>query len=115
VTAVVIGTLAIVAATVAIGIVVERKIGLLTRGEELAPPARPPPPAHGAGEAAATAIRASVEQLARLRTTQRCATCRAAMTSDDDDRVRYADHELIVLQLRCAGCGSKRTLYVEAT
>jgi hypothetical protein len=115
VTLVVLGTIAIVAATIAIGTLVDRKFGILPRPERLAAAAtRPALPNHGAGEAPATAIRASSpQQLERLRDGQRCPDCRTVMSGDPDDTVRFAGRELRVLRFRCASCASRRVLYVE--
>ncbi len=109
----IIGTAVIVALTVAIGVIADRKLGLVPRAELVAAP-RPRLPGHAAGEAPATAIRARPAQLARLRTTQRCKECRAALeTVAPDDAVRFGDHALAVLHLGCPACGRQRALYVE--
>jgi len=105
------GTIAIVLAVVALGMLLTRKRGFLLRPEELTEK-KPPRPSHAAGEAPATAIRAGGEQLARLRSTQRCRECRSVMTPGSDERVRYGDGELIVIELRCPRCEAKRALYV---
>jgi hypothetical protein len=110
----IIGTIAIVVATVVLGMLITRKRGFLVQPEELAKP-KPKQPSHAAGEAPATAIRAAGEQLARLRSTQRCPQCRAVMTPDAGEHVRYGDGELLVIELRCARCGTKRALYVNDT
>jgi hypothetical protein len=109
--AVVVGTIAIVAITVGIGVVIDRKVGLVPRAEVLAAPRRPP--AFAAGEAPATAIRAGGRQLSRLRGSQRCPTCRAAMTGDRDERIRFGERELLVLGFSCSACGARRRLYIE--
>ena len=109
----IVGTIAIVAAVVALGMLLTRKRGFLVKPAELAEPKpKPKPPSHAAGEAPATAIRAAGEQLARLRTTQRCRECRTIMTAGPDERVRYGDGELIVIELRCPKCDARRALYV---
>ena len=106
------GTIAVVLGTIAIGMLLTRKKQLVPRPEELTvPPKRRP--SHGAGEAPATAIRAGGEQLARLRTTQRCRACRSVMTPGSDERVRYGDGELLVIELRCGRCEARRALYVQ--
>jgi hypothetical protein len=109
VTLVIIGTIAIVVGTVAFGVVFDRKVGIAPK--DLAA-GRKASSGYAAGEAPSTAIRASAAQLARLRESQRCGACRAAMTGDPDDSVRYDDRELIVLQFRCPSCAAKRTIYV---
>ena len=108
----ILGTIAIVIAVVAIGMFATRKRSFLLKPAELKEPPKPPKPSHAAGEAPATAIRAGGEQLARLRSTQRCRECRAVMTPGPDDRVRYGDGELIIIELRCPSCDARRALYV---
>ena len=112
---IVLGTIAIVAATIAAGVLVDRKWGLLPRPEQLrAASARPALPGHAAGEAPATAIRASsTAQLERLRAGQRCPDCRTIMSGEADDRVRFGGRELRVLRFRCGTCSMRRALYVE--
>jgi hypothetical protein len=109
----IIGTLAIVLITVAVGLLVDRKVGFLPKPTEIAEDKQLPPP-HGAGEAPATAIRARHNQIAKLRA-QRCASCRKAMTNLADDVVRYNDRELLVLSFACPACAGKRVLYIERT
>ena len=110
----ILGTVAIVVVTIALGVVVDRRFRLSPRPEALAED-RPRPPAHVAGEAPATAIRAGAAQLAKLRASQRCTACRALLVAGDDDHVRYDNRDLIVLQFRCPSCAAKRALYVEPT
>jgi RNase P subunit RPR2 len=111
---IVLGTIAIVLITIAVGVLVDRKHSILPKPTELMVDKKPPPqPAtHGAGEAPATAIRTRASQLAKLRA-QRCPTCRAEMRNDADDTVRYDERELIVLHFTCPACAARRTLYVE--
>jgi hypothetical protein len=110
---VVIGTIAIVAATIAIGVLVDRKISLLPRPQELLEAGKPKQPRHDAGEAPATAIRARGAQLDRLRRSRRCPTCREPLVVEGDDEcVRYDDRELLVIHLRCTRCNEPHALYV---
>jgi hypothetical protein len=106
----IVGTLAIVLITIAVGLLVDRKHSILPKPTELAEPKQPPK--HGAGEAPATAIRARDGQLAKLRV-QRCAPCGAVMANEADDTVRYDARELLVLHFACPACSSRRVLYVE--
>lgn len=106
----IVGTLAIVLITIAVGLLVDRKYGVLPKPTELAEPKRPPK--HAAGEAPATAIRARDGQLANLRV-QRCGSCRAVMTNETDDIVRYDARELLVLHFTCPACATRRSLYIE--
>jgi hypothetical protein len=110
----IIGTVVLVLVTVGIGVLADRKLGLMPRPEALAEE-RPAPPTHAAGEAAATAIRASGTQLERLRASQRCRTCRAALVESNEGRVRYDDRELVVIELHCPRCETKRALYIDPT
>ncbi|HEY5952562.1 MAG TPA: hypothetical protein VIV40_43985 [Kofleriaceae bacterium] len=111
----ILGTIAIVLITVAVGLLIDRKHSILPKPTEiLATPERKPPPTHAAGEAPATAIRARAGQLEKLRV-QRCTSCRGAMTNDADDTVRYNERELVVLHFTCPKCTTKRALYVERT
>src|SRR5262249_12058931 len=98
---------------VAVGLLVDRKIGFLPTPSDLVEDKKLPPP-HRAGEAPATAIRAREGQLAKLRA-QRCTACRRAMTNLADDAVRYNERDLLVLAFSCPACAAKRVLYVERT
>lgn len=114
----IVGTIAIVLVTIAVGIWIDRKKAILPRPEDLAQQAKKPePPRHAAGEAPATAIRATAQQLATLRTAQRCTACRGPMTVDPaaDDHVRYDDRDLLVLHAVCDRCGARRSIYVDST
>ena len=108
---VVLGVIAVVAATVGLGVYLDRKLGILPRGEKLAEP-RPPLPPDAAGDAPATAIRARAGQIDRLRT-QRCRACRTPLAAEPDDHVRYDGKELLVLRFRCPSCGAHRSIYIQ--
>ena len=105
------GTLAIVAITIVFGLWATKKKGIVPTKQELLDAQKPKPPRYAAGEAPSTAIRAGAEQLERLRTSQRCKTCRATMTVASEDTVRYGDGDLLVLDLHCT-CGARRGLYI---
>jgi hypothetical protein len=110
----IVGTVLIVALTVAIGIYADKKLHLAPRAEDLAAP--PKPPSHAAGEAPATAIRAGAAQLEKLRAGQRCRVCRSVLlAAGADEEVRLAERTLLVLQFTCPTCPDvrKRSLYVE--
>ena len=109
---VVIGTITIVLVIVAIGLLVDRKVRIVPKPEDYREERKKPATSHAAGEAPATAIRAKPGQLEKLRV-QRCTSCRAEMTNEADDRVRYNERELLVLHFVCAACSAKRSLYVE--
>ena len=115
-TGVIVGTIAIVLVTVAIGLVINRKLPLLPGPKDFETDAereRKKLVSHGAGEAPATALRIREPQIAKLRTSQRCPSCRAALEAEPDDRVRYNDRELLVLHFRCPTCNTRRSLYIE--
>jgi hypothetical protein len=107
---VIIGTLAVVLVTVAIGLLVDRKLPILPRPEDKPEPKQLP--AHPPGEAPATALQVSDAKLARLRASQRCPECRAAMREEPDELVRYDGADLHVLRFRCTSCSGRRSLYV---
>src|SRR5205823_12953623 len=108
---VVIGTIAVVAVTIAIGLYVDRKV----RPPDAEPGAPKKLASHAAGEAPATAFRAGAVQLGRIRAGQRCRSCRTPMQHEPDERVRFDDRDLLVLSFRCPRCATRRALYVEAT
>ncbi|CAN5680305.1 hypothetical protein BH11MYX1_BH11MYX1_52200 [soil metagenome] len=108
----IIGTIAIVAAMMALGVVVNRKYGI--KPEELAgTPPKARIAAHEIGEAPATALRASDAQLAKLRPNLHCKTCRSILHADGSDEVvRYGGEPMRVLGFWCPRCNTKRPLYV---
>lgn len=110
----IIGTIAIVLGTIAIGFLLTCKAPMMATPEDLAAPPKKRP-AHAAGEAPATAIRAGAAQLARLKASQRCGECRTVMTAGDEDHVKYSGGDLLVVQLRCDRCRARRALYVSET
>ncbi len=115
-TGVIVGTIAIVIATVAIGLLINRKVPLLPGPKDFETDAdreRKKLVSHGAGEAPATALRVKEPQIAKLRASQRCQACRGALDAEPDDRVRYNDRELLVLHFRCPACNTRRSLYIE--
>jgi RNase P subunit RPR2 len=123
---VIIGTILIVVAVIAIGVFLDRKIGILPRPKELkgnvmvevnrTKTVESKRPRYEAGEAPSTAIRARGAQLDKLRASRRCSKCREPLASTgDDENVRYGDGELLVVHLRCGKCGETRSLYVDAS
>jgi hypothetical protein len=108
----VIGTLAIVAATIVLRLIVDRKTGLVPRPQRDEPAAAQRRVAPG--ETPATAIRAGDTQLQRLRVGQRCATCRTELVAEPDDSARYEGTVIMLVRLRCPGCSGRRTIYVHA-
>lgn len=113
--AIVLGTIAIVIVTVAIGMLIDRKVGLLPAPKDFEPEPsneRKKLATHGAGEAPATALRVRDAQIAKLRTSQRCTSCRTPMIDQPDDTVRYNDTDLVMLHFVCTTCESRRALYL---
>lgn len=110
---IVLGTIAIVLATVAIGVLIDRKVKLLPAPGDFGTHEEHKKLAvHDAGEAPATALRLREDQVTKLRTSQRCDGCRVQLRDDEDDSVRYNDTELLVLHFTCPGCASTRRLYI---
>ena len=109
----IVATIAIVAVAIALGVVLDRKLGILPKPAQLAEPRRLPAPTHAAGDAPAAAIRAHAGQLERLRATQRCRACRAPLPPAADEVIRYDDRRLIVLHFACPACAATRALYVD--
>ncbi len=107
----VLGTIGIVAVTVVAGVLADRRWGLVPRKERLAGPVRSALPAHGAGQAPATAIPTTPAQREPLRRTQRC--CRVVMVSLADDEVVFDGATLGILRFRCATCAATRSVYVQ--
>lgn len=117
-TGVIVGTLAIVAITIVLGLWLNRRVPILPAPDDFETDkerARKQRTTHGAGEAPSTALRLHDPQVAKLRTSQRCAACRASMRNEVDDHVRYGDDDLLVLQFTCTDCASKRSLYIAVT
>jgi len=105
----VLGTLGIVAAVIAAGMLADRKFGLLPRPRALLPAGRPGHklPPHAPGEAPETA-------LAALPPTVRCRACRAQAVPEGDSRVTYGDRELAVRRFRCPRCAATTAIYATA-
>lgn len=111
----IVGTIAIVIAAIVLGVLADRKWKLLPSPEGLREAGKPKQlPAHAAGEAAATALRVTPEERARLEATQRCPRCRAKMVLAGDEPVTYEGRELRVLAFRCSRGDGARSIYIEA-
>ncbi|MDQ3340960.1 MAG: hypothetical protein M4D80_37865, partial [Myxococcota bacterium] len=92
----IIGTLLIVLATIGVGLLADRKWGVLPRKEKLlAAGRRPQLPGHAPGEAPATAIDVSAGELEKLRR-KKCDACRGETDALADDHVTYDGHDLLV-------------------
>src|SRR5690606_13009224 len=114
--AIILGTLGVVIVTVAIGMLIDRKVSLLPTPDDLETKQqreRKKLVGHGAGEAPATVLHRRDAQIAKLRASQRCTGCQAMLRNDADASVRYGDRELLVLHYSCASCGPQRSLYID--
>jgi hypothetical protein len=112
---IILGTILIVLATIGVGLLVDRKWGVIPRKEKLLEQSkRPALPDYAPGEAPATALAASeaepgeIEKLRRAK----CTECRGETDVLPDDRVTYEGVELLVISTRCRRCGHKRAVYV---
>ena len=101
----IVGTIAIVLASIAVGLFLDRKLGLLPDPRRLRPDRRLPAP--GPGEAGANPLRLTTGELAKVRA-QRCC---GAMTQLPDDAVRVGNEQVTVLRFRCDKCATQRSLY----
>jgi hypothetical protein len=111
-TGAIIGTIAIVLVTIVIGLLIDRKAPVLVKQVDTAAEDLRKRSTHAAGEAPATALKIRLDQLDRLRATQRCPRCRTTMQSAPDDHVRYGDADLLVCHFTCENCPGTRTIYV---
>jgi hypothetical protein len=107
------GTMAVVAAVIALGVVIDRRFSLLPRPGELraldAPPPDPP------GSTPAAALRVPAPRLSRVLSGQRCTSCKRRVTAGDGSPIRLGDHALAVYKLTCPACATSRALYVDVT
>lgn len=107
---IVIGTIAIVVLSITAGLYLDRRFGLLPRRAQLQAP-KPALPTHADGEAPATAIYATRDELEHLRD-RPCRQCKTAVRATTDT-VRYEGRELTVLSFTCPRCNSHDRIYVE--
>ena len=109
----VLGTIAVIAGFIGIGVLVDRKWSIVPRPEQLAAGPAPPEPKqlYAPGAAAETAIAATTDELDRIVGRRR--HCRRPMERDGDEPIRYGDRALTVVRLRCPVCGEHESLYVE--
>lgn len=109
------GTLAIVAVFVGVGLLIDRRWSVLPRKEELIEAGRKKPLGsdHEVGLAPATALACEPSRLPKVIAQQRCACKARAMEQVSEDDVRYADRTLRAVKLRCGACGAHRHLYFE--
>ena len=112
----ILGTIGVVAAFVAGGLWLDKRVSILPRAEELAAGPeleRKKKEQHAPGAAAETAITADAAELERIARRQR--HCRARMIREPDDEVRFGDRTLRVLRFRCATCDARGRVYVALT
>ncbi len=100
---IILGTIAVVAATIAVGVLVDRKWALFPKPKQLLEAGKPPGPAPG--EVPATAL---AERPARVK----CSACKGATLLDGESPIRFGDRDLIALRYRCTKCASVTTVYV---
>ena len=102
----VLGTLGIVGAVIAAGMLVDRRFGLLPRPRDLLEAGKPGPklPPHAPGEAAETALAAPPP-------TVRCRACHRPARPDGDSRATYGDRALVVRRYLCPRCAAITTIY----
>lgn len=110
----VLGTLGIVFATIIAGMWADRRWTLLPRVEDLqlASGKQHLLRGHVEGETPATAIRATIGDVERIRRKQTCPRCRVALDSAADDTSSYEGTALRVLQFTCPRCHGLRSVYV---
>jgi hypothetical protein len=109
---IILGTILIVLVTIGVGLLVDRKWGVIPREERLLEQSkRPALPGYAPGEAPATARAASPAEIEKLRRAK-CTECRGETDVLPDDRVTYEGAELLVISTRCRRCGYKRAVYV---
>ena len=106
---IVIGTIAIVIATISAGVLLDRRFGILPRA--LPPAPKRALPAHTDGEATATATLVTFAELELLRV-RPCPRCKVAMHADESD-VIYEGRALTAVSFRCPSCAHHEALYVE--
>ncbi len=108
----ILGTIAVVIVTIALGLVLDRRFGLFPDPKRLRAAAAPKQlgAGHEAGEAPATAIAATPGQIERIRRAQR--HCRRVMDVLADSAVEYDGAVLHVLRFRCTKCRVETSVYV---
>jgi hypothetical protein len=103
----VLGTIGVVLAAIAAGVLVDRKLGLLPRPRELRAAGEPglKLPPHEPGDAAETALAAPPRRI-------RCRACGAAAELAEESHARYGDRDLRVQRYCCTRCAAARTVYI---
>lgn len=107
----VVGTLAVVALVVVVGLWLDRRIALLP---PMGAPAGPPPPRVDAtppGSTAATAVRVPRSWRSRI-AAGRCA-CGQPLAVASDEPITFGGRTLVIVRLACAACGHHRSVYLE--
>ncbi len=100
---IVLGTIAVVAGTITIGILVDRKWALLPKPPALLEAGKPPGPAPG--EVPATALPTRPKRVT-------CSACKSATLLDGESPIRFDNRDLVALRYRCTKCASITTVYV---
>lgn len=105
----VLGTIGIVLATIVLGLLADKKWGLLPSAKKLREASAPKQlPAHAPGGAPSTALSAPPKAL-------RCPRCKAAMERTREEIVTYDGRALRVLAFCCPRCAHTGSVYVEAS
>ena len=111
----VLGTIGLVIVFVVVGVLVDRKVSLLPRPEELAQIGKPRPLIHAAGTAPETALACTADELTAHLAKRRCACKGKVVRAGDHEPIRYDGRELIVVPLTCASCGTHQRCYATIT
>ncbi|MDX2088103.1 MAG: hypothetical protein SFX73_09640 [Kofleriaceae bacterium] len=108
------GSIVVVLVTVVLGLLADRKWGLLPDPKRLkeAGTSRRLPPPHAPGEAPASALDLSPGDRERLIARMKCTACKVTMSLSGEDAIRYDQRDLRVLRFACSGCGATRSVYV---
>ncbi|MCE9576623.1 MAG: hypothetical protein K8W52_25975 [Deltaproteobacteria bacterium] len=111
----VLGTLGIVIAFVVIGVLVDRKVPLLPRSEDLEKIGKPVPLVHAAGTAPESALVGTAAELEAHLAARRCACKGKLARTGPDEALRYDGRVIVVVPLTCAKCGAHHRAYAALT
>ncbi len=111
----ILGTLGLVIALVVIGVLVDRKVPLLPRSEDLEKIGKPVPPVHAAGTAPESALVGTAAELAAHLAKRRCACKGKLARTGPDEPLRYDGRVIVVVPLTCASCGAHHRAYAALT
>jgi RNase P subunit RPR2 len=112
----ILGTVGLIAAFIAIGLWVDKRVSLLPRKEELQEASRPRRPTdapHEAGLAPRTALRLDATRMAAVLGRQRCKACKRTLDADAPSEILFDGRHLLSVRLTCAACGEHRAMYFD--